>query len=296
MYALQFAIVVGLVAVGESATELGGVLNLGHEGMMLLGGAVGLLAAFTAGNPWVGLLAAAGTGILLGVVKAAWSVSLKTDQVIVGLMVAQIGAAVADVAYIATLGRAATPPRLTQLAPVHVPVLSDLPLLGVLFNRSLAFYVGVIVAGAVAWWVMHSRSGMVLRATGESPETVDFNGINVDRARWAGVLVGSCLSGLAGGLLVIDHLQLYHEGITAGRGWIAIAIVMVSGWNPKWCLVLAFGFGIMDMLQFQVQLEAAPIPHELLVSLPYLATVGVLALRGSRWQGPAALAVPYRKG
>ena len=134
--------------------------------------------------------------------------------------------------------------------------------------------------------------GLIIRTAGESPETLHFNGISVARSRFAAVLMGTAIVGFAGALLAIDQLHLFHPGMTAGRGWIAIAVVIVARWRPWPCILVALLFGATDVTQYQLQIESAPVPYEILLSLPYLATVGLLALRRHA-APPAHLGTPF---
>jgi len=296
IFATNFALVVGLAAVGAAVTERSGVLNLGHEGVMLLGAAAGFVVAYKTGNPWLGMLGGLAAGLALGALKAFWSVSLKTEQVINGLLLVPIGFGLGNLLFKQQFAGALEPPRVPPVPPLAIPLLEDIPLLGpVLFARSPLVYAALAVIALVAWFLARTRVGMTMRAAGESPETVDFNGIAVDRYRFAAVLIGTSLTGFAGALLAVDQLHLFHPAMTAGRGWIAIAIVIVGGWRPWVCLAAAFLFGITDMIQFQVQIQASPVPYELLLSLPYLVTVAVLAWWRSSVRPPAALGEPYRR-
>lgn len=296
MSATNFALVVGLAAVGACVSERAGVLNLGHEGVLILGASAGFTAAFVTGNPWFGLAAGVGAGLLLGVVKAAWSVVLKTQQVINGLLLVPIGFGLSDLLYKHLFARSLQPPRLEATAQIELPLLSDIPVAGpVLFARSPLVYAVLGVIALVAWGLARTRIGMTIRAAGESPETLDFSGVHVDRYRFAAVLAGTALTGLGGALLAVDQLLIFQPAMTAGRGWIAIAIVIVGGWRPWWCLLAAFLFGFVDMLQFQAQIQSAAVPYEFLLSLPYLVTIVALAWRRGRVRPPATLGTPFHR-
>jgi general nucleoside transport system permease protein len=296
VFATNFALVVGLTAVGASVTERAGVLNLGHEGVMLLGAAAGFIAAYSLRNPWAGLAAGVVAGLFLGLVKAVWSVVIKTEQVINGLLLVPIGFGLGNLLVKHHFSGALEPPRVPPVPPLGIPLLQDIPVLGaVLFDRSPLAYAALALAALVAWFLARTRAGMAMRAAGESPETLDFNGLSVARYRFAAVLIGTGLTGFAGALLAVDQLRLFHPAMTAGRGWIAIAIVIVGGWRPWACMLTALLFGITDMVQFQFQIQAAPVPYELLLSLPYLTTIAVLAWRRAAVRPPATLGVPYER-
>jgi simple sugar transport system permease protein len=252
VFATNFALVVGLAAVGAAVTERSGVLNLGHEGVMLFGAAAGFVVAYATKNPWIGMLGGIAASALLGLIKATWSVVLKTEQVINGLLLVPIGFGLGNVLYKHQFAGAIDPPRVPPTTPLGIPVLQDIPLLGgVLFNRSPLVYAALGVIALVAWFLARTRTGMIVRAAGESPETLDFSGVRVDRYRFAAVVAGTSLTGVAGALLAVDQLHLFHPAMTAGRGWIAIAIVIVGGWRPWACFAAALFFGIMDIIQFR---------------------------------------------
>ncbi|MGQ0656013.1 MAG: ABC transporter permease [Betaproteobacteria bacterium] len=296
IFATNFALVVGLAAVGAALTERAGVLNLGHEGIMLFGAAAGFVAAHGAGNPWMGLAGGVAAGLALGTVKGLWSVLFKTEQVINGLLLVPIGFGLGNVLYKYKFAQALDPPRVPPVPPLGIPFLQDIPVLGpALFNRSALVYAALALIALTAWFLARTRAGMMMRAAGESPETLDFNGVRVDAYRFAATVIGAGLTGFAGALLAVDQLHLFHPLMTAGRGWIAIAIVIVGGWRPWVCVLAALLFGITDMIQFQVQIQASPVPYEVLLSLPYLATVAVLAWWRSSVRRPAALGEPYRR-
>lgn len=295
VYAVNFSLVVGLAAVGAAITERSGVLNLGHEGVMLLGAAAGFAVAVHTASPWLGLLGGLGAGLALGAVKATWSVVLGTEQVINGLMLVPIGIGLSSVLFAHQFGHLPAPPQVPAARPLAVPVLGGIPVLGpALFDRSPLFAAAALITGVAIWGLARTRAGLVIRAVGESPEAVAFAGLAVGPWRFAAVLVGTALAGLAGALLAVDQLRLFHPGMTAGRGWIAIAVVIVAGWRPGRCMLVALLFGAIDMVQLQAQVESARVPYELLMSLPYLATVALLALRPAGVRPPAALGRPFR--
>ena len=295
VYAMNFSLVVGLTAVGAAVTERSGVLNLGLEGVMLLGAAAGFTIAVYTAAPWLGLVGGMAVGLALGTVKATWSVVLGTEQVINGLMLVPIGVGLSSVLFAHQFGHLPAPPQLPPAVPLSVPVLERVPVLGpALFDRPLLL-TAALVAGATIYWLARTRAGLVIRAVGESPETVAFAGLSVRAWRFVAVLVGTALTGLAGAVLAVDQLRLFHPGMTAGRGWIAIAVVIVAGWRPGRCVLVALLFGAIDMIQLQAQVESVPVPYELLMSLPYLATIALLALRPAAVRPPAALGRAYQR-
>ena len=291
--AVNFALVAGLAAVGGTLTERAGVLNLTHEGVLLLGAASAAVVAFDTGSVWLGAAAGTVAGLLLGVIKATWSVLVRTEQVVNGILLVPVGAGLANLLYKSHLGDLAAV-RLPAAAPLPIPLLGEIPILGpALFRRSPLVYAAVLLVAAVHHLLYRTRMGLIIRTAGESPETLHFNGISVARSRFAAVLMGTAIVGFAGALLAIDQLHLFHPGMTAGRGWIAIAVVIVARWRPWPCILVALLFGATDVTQYQLQIESAPVPYEILLSLPYLATVGLLALRRHAAAPPAHLGTPF---
>lgn len=295
-FALNFALVVGLTAVGALVCERAGVLNLGLEGVLLMGCVVGFTVAHYTESGLLGLGGGLLIGLGLGLLKAIWSVGLKTEQVINGLVLVTICTGLSNLIYQHAFAGSMVAPRLAPMANLAIPLLSRIPIIGpAFFNRSLAVYLAFALIAVVGLFLYHTRAGMMIRAVGEAPEAADFNGVAVDGYRTLAVLIGCAVVGFAGALLSVDQLYLFHPAMTAGRGWIAVAIVVVGGWRPWPVLLVALLFGLTDVFQFQIQIQNSSIPYELLLSLPYLVTIAVLALRRRSVRPPAALGTPYTK-
>jgi ABC-type uncharacterized transport system permease subunit len=300
---IRLALPTGLAAVGEAFCERAGVLNLSLEGLMLTGALASFLVAFYSGDPWMGVLAGMGAGLVLAALMALLSVTLKTDQVINGIAIVLLGQGVTSLVYQQLFGVTSTPPRLEPLPVVEVPVASSIPVLGrLLFAQNLLVYASVAVALAVWWVLFRSRLGLAVRAVGERPAAADAAAVRVDLVRWVAVLVSGAMTGLGGAVLVVGQLSLFLPNVTAGRGWVAIALVIFGRWNPLYVLGGAVLFGLTDALQLRIQAASGGIdtgvPFELFQALPYAVTLAVMALvviRGRRDAQPAALGIPYRK-
>jgi simple sugar transport system permease protein len=294
--ALAFSTPLLWSALGEIYAERAGVINLGVEGMMLLGAFVAFAAAHSTGNPGLGLLGAAAVGSLAALLHAFVVITLRANQYVSGLALTMVGSGSAGL-----LGRGWVGlPLPVPLADVSIPGLATLPLVGpALFtSQSLLTYLGVLLA-VVLWFVLYqTRWGLVLRSTGEAPAAVDALGVSVAGVRYLAVVFGGALAGLAGGFLSVAYRPAWTEGMTAGMGWIAIAIVIFAAWNPLRALGGALLFGALYHLAFRWQAWMAP---ELLRMLPYACTIVVLTLsalgKGRHWQeAPEALGLPYVRG
>ncbi len=286
-------------ATGEILAERSGVLNLGVEGMMLLGAVTAFLAAAASGSPVVGLVAGTLAGGGLAAVHAFLSVTMRANQIVSGLALVIFGTGLATF-----LGN---PIEGDPLGPGvsnwRIPLLADIPIVGrILFDQDPLVYVSWVVVGLAAFYLMRTRTGLALRACGESPETADAMGLSVARLRYAHVIVGGLLAGAGGAYQILARVPSWNgAGTTAGIGWIALALVVFAAWRPWRALLGAYLFGVALAANFALQAAGVDvIPAEFLSMLPYLLTILVLiALSASsarkRLGAPAALGVPYAR-
>jgi len=294
--ALAFSTPLLWAALGEIYAERAGVVNLGVEGMMILGALAGFVGAQTFGDPWLGLLCAALAGGLAALLHAVIAITLRANQYISGLALTIFGLGLAGLLGRGWEGR----PLLAAMRPLTLPGLSELPVLGgALFTRQhLLTYAGLLMA-VLLWFVLrHTRVGVALRTVGENPVAADAAGVNVFRVRYLAVLFGGLMAGIAGGYLSLAYRPSWSEGMTVGMGWIALAITIFAAWNPLRAILAAFIFGAAFHLSFRLQ---GGFPTELLLMLPYAVTILVLALAGLRRRGrggaaPEALGLPYTRG
>jgi simple sugar transport system permease protein len=230
----------------------------------------------------------------MGLLMAVLSVSLRTDQVVAGIMLVALGQGVTTYIYRQTFGSLTA--HIAQMAPVPVPGLADLPVVGqVMFAHDPATYFSLAILVGVWFFLFRTTWGLALRAVGEHPAAADTAGIDVVRTRYAAVLIGGALAGLGGAVLTVAQLGIFKEGITAGRGWIAVALVIFARWRPGLALAGALLFGCATALQFRLQALNLPwLPYEVLLMLPYLLTLLVL-LRAPTESAPTALGTPYVK-
>jgi general nucleoside transport system permease protein len=279
--------------IGELLAERSGVLNLGVEGMMLVGAVSGFAVAARTGNPWLAVLTAIIAGGAVAGGHAVLTVTLGTEQVTTGLSLALFGTGLS-----AFLGKSYVGiPNPVPFRAVPLPYLAQLPILGpVFFRQDLLVYSSYVLIILAWWWIYRTRPGLHLRACGESPETADAMGIDVTAMRYGAVIVGGALAGLAGAYLSLAYTPAWTENMTAGLGWIAIALVIFSTWNPLRLLAGAYLFGAADALGFRVQLLGVETSSILLRMLPYLLTLVVLVLLNARRRQslvPSALGRPY---
>ncbi|HSI39247.1 MAG TPA: ABC transporter permease [Xanthobacteraceae bacterium] len=281
-----------LASLGELVTERAGTLNLGVEGMMIVGAAVGYATAYGSGSLLLGTVAGVLAGTLLSLVFAGLAVWLAANQVASGLATTILGLGLAGL-----IGAPFVGTRLDGAPELHVPGLSDIPLVGqVLFGQDAFVYASLVLLALVGYGLARTRIGLVLRAVGESHVAAHALGHPVRRIRTLTVMFGGACAGLAGAHLSLAYTPFWASDMTAGRGWIALALVVFSAWKPLWLLVGAYLFGAVSILQLHVQGFGLGIPAQLLSALPYLATIGALVAISVLKQGrgaPAALGVPF---
>ncbi len=278
-----------LAALGEMLAERGGVINLSIEGAMLAG-ALGAALGATAAGPWAGAALAIGAGLLVAAIFAAIAVGARADQIISGTALTLGSVGMTGAIYRSAYGPQGVGLSLPTFPALPIPGLSKIPVLGrALFQQSALTYVGYL-AVPVLWWLLFRTSwGLKLRAAGESAENARAAGVRVSRVRTVGVLVGGAFAGLAGASLVLGQVGTFAEKMTAGRGFIAIAIVALGSWHPGRVLIAALFFGAAMALQFQFQSSTLDVPYQLFLMLPYLLTLVVLAGIVGRTRSPADL-------
>jgi len=281
-------------ALGELVVEKSGVLNLGVEGMMLVGAVVSFIVAARTQSPWLGVAAGAMAAATLSVIFAVIALTLRANQVATGLALSLFGVGLS-----AFVGRDYMSVVIEGITPIHVPVLADLPAIGKLvFGHNPLVYVSWVLFAAVQFFLFRTRAGLVLRAVGESPQSAHAIGYHVIAIRYAAVVFGGACAGVGGAFLAIAYTPSWVEGMTAGRGWIALALVVFATWKPWRVLVGAYLFGSVTLAQFQAQAAGVDVPSQLLAMLPYLATILVLAIisrdaMAIRLNAPASLGKPY---
>ncbi len=278
-----------LAALGETITERGGVINLGIEGAMLSGALAAALGA-TAAGPWAGLVAAILAGTLVAGVFAMITVRAGADQIITGTAITLGCVGMTGAIYRKAYGPAGVGLSLPTFPTAPVPGLAAIPVLGsAFFQQSVVTYLGYVAVPVLWWLVYRTRWGLQLRATGESSTDARAAGVNVERVKMVGTLIGGGFAGVAGASLVLAQVGTFAEKMTAGRGFIAIAIVVLGAWNPVRVFAAALFFGAAMALQFLFQSLVAGVPYQLFLVLPYLLTLLVLAGVVGNARSPAEL-------
>lgn len=291
------AIPLMLAALGELVTEKSGVLNLGVEGMMLMGAIGAFAVTVQTGSLWLGVLAGVAAGVAMSAVFAWLTLSLMANQVATGLALTIFGVGLS-----AYVGRPYTDATIPMLRDVPIPGLSAIPVLGPsIFSLNPLGYLAVALLAAIAGFLYRTRAGLVLRSIGEAPSVAHAIGYPVGRIRYLATLFGGAMSGLAGAYYSVGYLRLWQENLTAGRGWIALALVVFATWRPGRTVLGALLFGVVMALQFQAQAMGMRIPSQALASLPYLATIVVLVIisrnrQTIRLNAPASLGKPFFAG
>jgi len=266
-----------LAAIGELVVEKAGVLNLGVEGMMITGAVVGFAIAVITRNPYLGMLAAMGGGAALSLIFGVLTQLLKANQVASGLALTLFG-----LGFSALLGQGyvgVVPPR---TAKMNFGFLSDIPVLGpILFRHDPMVYLSIVIVAAVWYWLRYTRSGRILRAVGENHDAAHALGYHVIRVRLLAIMFGGACAGLGGAYLSLIRVPQWTEGMTAGAGWIALALVVFASWRPWRALLGAYLFGGILVLQLNLQAAGIRVPVEYLAMSPYLITILVLAIMSS---------------
>jgi ABC-type uncharacterized transport system permease subunit len=281
-------------ALGELVVEKSGVLNLGVEGMMLVGAIASFIVAAHTQSPWLGVGAGALAAAALSTIFAVIALTLRANQVATGLALSLFGVGLS-----AFIGRDYSSVVIDGITPVAIPVLSDVPVLGpLLFGHNPLVYVSLALFAGVQWFLYRTRAGLVLRAVGESPQSAHAIGYPVIAIRYGAVVFGGACAGLGGAYLAVAYTPSWVEGMTAGRGWIALALVVFATWKPSRVLVGAYLFGSVTLAQFQAQAAGVAVPSQLLAMLPYVATIVVLAIISRdattiRLNAPASLGKLY---
>jgi ABC-type uncharacterized transport system permease subunit len=281
-------------AVGEAIAQSSGVLNLGVDGIMLLGAFASFYVTLSTGSVWLGVLAAMVAGLLMGLLMSVISVTFKAEQGISGIGLYMFGLGLSSLLFKVTVGTVKT---VTGFQAVKIPILGDIPVLGeILFQHSLPVY-GAFLVVPLAWWFIDRTTwGLKIKAVGHTPAAADSLGVSVLRVRYASVCLGAVLAGLAGASLSLAMVNLFQENLTAGMGFIAVALVYFGGWRPVAIMGGALLFSFMNALQLWMQVLGVKIPSDLAVMLPYVLTIAVLAVGPSPAREPTALNKPFERG
>ena len=255
-------------AIGETFAQRSGVLNLGVEGIMLMGAYSGFYVGMTTGNLWLGLLAAAVVGGLMGLIMAVISVTLQAEQGISGIGLALFGLGLSSLLFKKTLGSAVS---ITGFQPIRLPLLGDIPIIGdVFFNHNILVYMAFLLVPVSAWVLNKTTFGLKVRAVGNTPQAADSLGVSVKRIRYTTVILGGILAGIGGASLSIGLINLFQENMTNGIGYIAVALVYFGAWRPLGVLGGALFFSLINSMQLWIQVKGIALPSDIAVMLPYI--------------------------
>lgn len=283
-----------IAAMGELVVERSGVLNLGVEGMMIMGAVAGFGVALSTGSPWLGVFAAIIVGALFSLLFGFLTLTLVTNQVATGLALTLLGLGLSGMIGEAFVGQPGV-----KLGTIYIPGLTSLPFVGKLFfGQDPIFYISLLLTFGVAWFLFRTRAGLTLRSVGDNHGSAHALGINVIGIRYLAVMFGGACAGLAGGFMSLVYTTQWIENMSAGRGWIALALVVFASWRPLRVLAGAYLFGAVSIGQLHAQALGIGIPSQLLSALPYLATIVVLVLisrnrRLTMINTPASLGRPF---
>ena len=294
---MRLAIPILLAALGGLFSERSGVLNIGLEGMMLVGAFFGFTAAYASGHLEIGVLAAIAAGVVFALVLGFYTITLGANQVVVGISMNLLAVGLTAFLYRLAFGPGMASPRVTSYPPLDLGFLGDIPLIGPLLFRHDALAYLALALIAASWVVIaKTRFGLNIRAVGEHPEAAETLGVGVDPIRYAAVAISGGLAGLGGAFLSLSATGVFVENMTAGRGYIALAILILGRRHPFGILLASLLFGAAEALQLRAQLLPIGVPVQFLLMLPYVLTIVVLAAFAGRGGAPAALGAPFRRG
>lgn len=281
-------------ALGEMVGQRSGVLNLGVDGIMLMGAFAAFFIVFVTGNLWLAMAVALLVGALMGLLMAIISVTMQAEQGISGIGLYLFGLGLSSLLFTMMIGSVAS---VSGFSALHIPILSDIPIIGeIFFDHSILVYLAYVMV-PVSWFLLNRTTlGLKIRAVGQNPEAADSLGVSVNRVRYATVIYGSAMAGVAGATLSIGLLNVFQVNMTNGLGFIAVALVYFGGWRSTGILAGALLFSTVSALQLWIQVLGVGIPSDLAVMLPYVLTIVALAFTAGQVRQPAALTKPYERG
>lgn len=282
---------------GALLCERAGVLNLGIEGIMTFGAMIGWLAVFHGADLWTGVLVAAISGALFGVLHSLLTVTLGLSQHVSGLGVTLFASSFSYYVFRLVVPVAGTPPTVMPFQPIDIPALSSLPFIGpAFFTQTAPTYLAIVVALIMAYIIFRTPVGLAIRMTGENPHAAEAQGVNPMKVRYGAVIVGSALMAVGGAFLTLSAFNSFFPTMVQGRGWICIALVVFASWRPGRALFGALLFAFFDAFQLRLQTVVEGVPYQIFLMTPYILSIFALALMARRARVPQALMQPYRRG
>ena len=294
---LRIATPLLFATIGEMFSERAGVLNLGIEGIMLLGAMTGFTVAYFSGSLWLGIAAAALSGIAFGALMGVLAVTLGLSQHVSGLGVTMLCTGLSFYCYRLIFGQPSQLPGVEPFAQVPITGLADIPFLGTaLFNHVALVYLGFALVPLSVWLLYRTPWGLTLRTVGENPQAAAGAGVGVAWVRYQALIISGALFGIGGAYFSLAQFNAFTFGVISGRGWVCIALVVLGRWDPWRCAFAALLFGAVDALQLRLQSSGAiDLPYQLFLMLPFLMTVVAMAVLSRSARAPAALLLPYRR-
>ncbi|HEX2978736.1 MAG TPA: ABC transporter permease [Anaerolineaceae bacterium] len=293
---IRLAAPILVAALGETVAERSGLMNIGIEGMMLMGALFAVFGSDISQNAWVGVLFALLIGALMGLLFAFTTVTLLCDQVVIGMAINIFALGITSYLFRLAYGLNGQTHSVPAFDPVQIPFLSQIPIIGpIFFQQTILIYLSYLLVPVMSFLLFKTMWGLALRANGDHPRAVDTMGIDVIKNRYVAIMIGGAFAGLGGAILSLSHMNVFVDNITAGRGYIALAAVIFGQWSPLGALFSSLLFGVADATQLRLQQLSDVIPYQLVASLPYVLTV--LALVGiiGKASPPKSLAVPYTR-
>lgn len=283
-------------SVGDCVSEKSGVMGISLEGEMLFGAFFSYFFALQSGSLWFGVLMGAAAGMVSSMLVAAWSVWLRQDQSIIGIMFNIFAAGFTNFLNRMIFGTSNANISIETFQPIPLPLLSKIPVVGeIFFHQNILTYLAVLLAVLTFLVMRKMKLGLQIAAVGENPKAAQACGISVYRYRILCYLFCGCMAGIAGASLTLGTVGTFTEAISAGRGFICLAIVILARWNPLIAVAAGFGFGSIQALQIRLQVQGSALPYQFFVALPYLITVLVLVLVGHNIRAPRELGVPFER-
>ena len=282
-----------VAAMGTLFIERSGIINIGNEGFMIMGALMGVVGSYVSGSAFVGALVAMLSAGALGLVFAFFTITLRANQVVTGLAVNAIAAAVTSLLFRQIFGLSASVPRIETFETLPIPLLRDIPVLGVLFEQTAVGYLAFLLVPLTTFVLRRTRLGLTVRSVGENPLCCDTLGIHVQRTRYLSVLYGSMMAGLGGAFVSMGQLSFFTVGMIAGRGYMTLAAIVFGNYTTWGIMLACVLFGAVSSLQYMLQVTSSLIPYQLWVSFPYLFAVLALCLYRTRSKAPACSGQPF---
>ena len=280
MASFHLAIPLSYAALGGLYSERSGVLNIALEGMLLISAFTGAVISFYSGNPWLGILATMIIGSLVGLLHAVLCVTLGVNQLVSGLAINLLASGITS--FLARLVFVNSTQRLPEIKPIIIPGLADIPILGnLLFQQDILFYLLFLVITLTSYVIYNTNFGLTLRAVGEYPQAAQTAGVSITRVRYIAVIISGCLASLGGAYLSLVQVRFFAEGMSAGKGFIAIAALIFGRWHPQGTALACLLFAATEALQLRIQALGADIPYQFLLMLPYAIAIIALVARPS---------------